>query len=594
MRSVRGNARSSGALKYRHLRLANHSAGALNRMNVAVAYLYNVLTAATVRKSKASSGRRRGRSDGKESGLGSEFHILLVEDSADDAELVRQALLEAGLAPVIRLVDSAAGVAKALHDRPWDLVISDYNLPGFSCVEALRQVREHSPDMPFIVASGRIGEEDAVALMIAGADDYVMKDNLPRLAPAVTRSLREAQMRRDAREAQRALRESEARFKGIVANVPGAVLQFLLNAGGDWSFNYVSEGCQALCGVSAQQLQHSPGCFFDLIASEDATAFWQSMRTSARGCDVWNWEGRIRVSGSDRIIWVNLRASPRRLDDGGMLWDGILSNITLNKAAEFELRRSREQLSSLSAHIQSAKEHERTRIAREIHDDLGGTLTATKIELMRLGKDLAPESHLALQHLQSTEALVNSALDTARRISTDLRPGILDLGIVAAIEWQSAEFQKRMDIPCKVNCTLEEIPLDDEISMALFRIFQETLTNITKHADASRVDVLLQADEQHVTLRVSDNGRGLAMADLSKPKAFGIRGMQERALSLGGEASVSRSARGTTATVRVPRVTPAAAESLFDVETPLAIDPPQTATLAGPALRRVARRSRKS
>ncbi len=496
--------------------------------------------------------------------MSAEFHILLVEDSPEDAELLRLTLFEAGLAPVIRRVDSAAGLAEALTERAWELAISDYNLPGFSCIEALRQVREHSPDMPFIVVSGRIGEEDTVALMIAGADDCVMKDQLPRLPPAVTRSLREAQMRCDTRRVQHALRESEARFKGIVANVPGTVLRLSLDAGGAWSFNYISEGCLALCGIGAEQLQRLPACFFELIEPLDSATFSQSMRASAQDFSDWNWEGRIHVSGSEEIKWVNLRASPRRLDEGGVLWDGILSNITLNKAAELELRRSREQLSRLSAHIQSAKEHERTRIAREIHDELGGTLTAIKIGLMRLGHDLAPGADKALQLLSSTEALVNSALDTARRISTDLRPGILDLGIVAAIEWQSAEFQKRMEVPCRLSCALEEIPLEDEISMALFRIFQETLTNITKHAGASRVDVLLEADAQQVVLTVCDNGRGVADAELSKPKAFGIRGMQERALNLGGEASVSRSATGTTARVSVPRVTPMTAESFFN------------------------------
>jgi len=497
------------------------------------------------------------------------LHLLLVEDSPDDAALVQQALRQAGLTLTPRQVDSAAGMATALVEERWDLVISDYNLPGFSGTDALRLLRERSPDTPLIVVSGCIGEEAAVTLMKAGADDYVMKDNLARLAPAVERSLKQAQTRAQRKFAQLALRESEARFKAIASNIPGTVLQLLLRPDGSRSFNYVSEGCLALCGVTSRLLQRYPDFFFDLIVAEDSAAFAQSMQTSARDLTDWNWEGRIHVSGSADVKWVNLRSSPRRLDDGSVLWEGILSNITQNKLAELEIRRSREQLSSLSAHIESVKERERTSIAREIHDDLGGTLTAIKIELIRLGKDLAPGTELALQHLRSTEALVDSALDTARRISTELRPGILDLGIVAAIEWQSAEFQKRMDIPCLVTCAHEEIPLEDGISIALFRIFQETLTNVAKHAGASQVEVKLDASGDRVSLVVNDNGCGLANADLSKRNAFGIRGMQERALRLGGKASVYRTSGGTTVMVSVPRSTPAATESPADDEQPL-------------------------
>jgi signal transduction histidine kinase/CheY-like chemotaxis protein len=495
-----------------------------------------------------------------------DLHLLLVEDSSDDATLLQQALRQAGMTLVLRQVDSAAAMAAALIEQPWDLVVSDYNLPGFSGTDALQLLREHALDTPFIVVSGCIGEEAAVTLMKAGADDYVMKDNLARLAPAVERSLKEVRTRVQRQIAELALRESEARFKAIASNIPGTVLQLQLDANGSWSFGYVSEGCLALLGVTPQLLQRNPGFFFDLIAPEDSAAFAQSMQTSARDLTDWNWEGRIHVGGSDEVKWVNLRSSPRRLDDGSVLWEGILSNITQNKLAELEVRRSREQLSSLSAHIQSVKERERTRIAREIHDDLGGTLTAIKIELMRLGKDLAPGADQALQHLRSTEALVDSALDMARRISTELRPGILDLGIVAAIEWQSAEFQKRMDMPCLVTCAQEDIPLEDEISIALFRIFQETLTNIAKHAGASQVDVILDASEDRVSLVVSDNGRGLADADLSNPNAFGIRGMQERALNLGGEASVYRTPGGTTVMVSVPRSIAAATQSPADDE----------------------------
>jgi signal transduction histidine kinase len=488
--------------------------------------------------------------------LSNDLHILLVEDSPDDAELVQQELLRAGLAPVVHRVDSAAGMNQALEQETWDMVISDYNMPGFSGTEALELLRARPTYVPFIVVSGRIGEEEAVALMKSGADDYVMKDKLARLVPAVERSLREAQSRVQSRIAQLALRESEARFKAIVSNMPGMVFQLEFGADGRPAFTYVSDGCLLLLGAPAQLLQQDAAAFLDRILPEDLASFTESMRTAARRRANWNWEGRIRLAGSNEVKWVDLRSRSRLHEDDSVCWEGIISNITQNKMADLEIRRSRENLARLSAHVETIKEHERARIAREIHDDLGGTLTAIKIMLMRLGNGLAPNANEALHQLHSTEALVDNAMEVTRRISTALRPGILDLGIVAAIEWQAAEFEERMDMRCRLTCTHKEIPLDSRVSISLFRIFQEALTNIAKHAGASRVEVELDADEENVRLQVHDNGRGIASEDLAKPRAFGILGMQERALSLGGDASVKRTRSGTAVVLRLPRSVP--------------------------------------
>ena len=479
--------------------------------------------------------------------------VLLVEDSADDTELVRQTLSQSGRQFLLHPVDSAAAMTSALAAGDWDIVLSDYNLPGFDAPQALALLLRWTPETPFIVVSGFIGEAAAVALMKAGADDYVMKDNLGRLAPAIERSLKDAWTREQGRLAHVALQASEARFKAIAANLPGTVLQLVLHAEGRWSISYASEGSQALLGIDAQALQRQPELFFDLILTEDADSFAQSMQRSASEQRAWNWEGRMRAGSGGDVKWVNLRSSPRRLGNGDVIWDGILSNITQNKLAELEIRRSREDLSRLSAHVHRIKEVERATIAREIHDDLGGTLTAIKIELMRLGRDLAPNAAQALEHLRSAETLVDGAMDATRRIATDLRPGILDLGIVAAIEWQCADFQKRMDLPCRLSCVLDEIALDDETSITLFRILQEAMTNIAKHAGASRVDVELDAGAQRVTLRVRDDGRGIDAADLSKRGAFGILGMKERVRQLGGELHFSRGGGGAEIGVSLPR-----------------------------------------
>jgi signal transduction histidine kinase len=481
------------------------------------------------------------------------LHILLVEDVPDDAELIREELLEAGLSPVVHRVETAAQLTEALAQGQYDLVFSDYNLPGFGAAEALKLVRAHSPDLPFILVSGRIGEEEAVALMKAGADDYVMKDRLTLLVPALQRSLKDAHNRLQSRAATLALRESEARFKSIVSNVPGMVFKLVLSDGGRYSFIYVSDGCQALLGVPAQRLVDDPEAFLTLVVPEDLPSFTDSMQVSALDCTSWNWEGRILPTYSAQVKWVNLRASPRA-QEHGRLWDGVISNITQSKLSALELQRAHEQLIELSEHAERAKEEERARIAREIHDELGGTLTAIKIALLQLEKRLPAGSDLALKHARSTMVMVDAAIDATRRISTELRPGILDLGIVAAIEWQAAEFEKRMEIPCRVACAEREIPLAGETSIALFRIFQEALTNVAKHAGgASQVEVELESNDSDVRLLVHDDGRGTARAVPGKQRGFGILGMQERAHKLGGEASVRTGSGGTTVTVRLPR-----------------------------------------
>lgn len=480
------------------------------------------------------------------------LNVLLVEDSPDDASLIKQELRRAGFSIDARLVDTAEDMTAALTEQGWDLIISDFSLPGFSGTEALEIAHTHTPEIPLIVVSGCIGEEAAVALMKAGAEDCIMKSSLSRLVPAVERCIKEEQNRVQRQIAQQALRESEARLKALVSNIPGMVFQLLLKHGDQRSFAYVGEGCQALFGVSSRLLQRYPEYFFELILPEDLELFKRTMRISAEELAAWDLEFRIRVAGSSDIKWVSLRASPRWPDDGSVLWEGIISDLTHSKLAEMEIRRSHELVRELSAHLQTVKEQERTRIAREIHDDLGGTLTAIKIELMRLGSGLAPGYEQARERLRAAESLVDSAIDTTRRISTDLRPSILDLGIVAAMEWQGAEFTKRMGIPCMVACTQEHISLSDEASIALFRIFQETLTNVAKHANATRVEVELDASDTHITLLVRDNGRGFSEADLAKPRAFGIRGIRERAYNLGGEAGVRNLEKGAEISVRVP------------------------------------------
>ena len=230
-----------------------------------------------------------------------------------------------------------------------------------------------------------------------------------------------------------------------------------------------------------------------------------------------------------------------------------MMNISRSKQAEIEINESRQRLSELSAHLQSAKEQERTRIAREVHDDIGGNLTAMKIDLLWLINRLGKAGPDMLDKARAIEALADRTMEITSRIARDLRPPLLELGLLAAIEWEAGEFQQRMEIPCIVNCAGEDIAVDPELASALFSIFRETLTNISKHARATAVHVHLGVGDGKVSLSVSDNGRGIQNTDLLKPGSFGLRGMLERGRNLGGEVSFKGApGEGTTVTVRLP------------------------------------------
>jgi two-component system sensor histidine kinase UhpB len=350
-----------------------------------------------------------------------------------------------------------------------------------------------------------------------------------------------------------ALLVSEARFRAIVSNTPGLVYQFLLGDNGSVSFPYLSEGCHALLGVTPARLQANSSLFLDLILPEDRQSYLDSMAASAGSMKAWNWEGRIHVEKWNDIKWINLRSTPRALPGEGVQWEGIMTNITQSKREQAEIERSRAQLAELSAHVETVKEKERTRIARELHDDLGGNLTAIKMSLALIARHRGPDETLLAEKLVYVDSLVDRTIEAVHRISADLRPSILDLGIVAAIKWQAKEFEKQLGIPCDVSTNKKEIELDSDYATALFRIFQEALTNIGKHAKATRVAVHLARSNRSISLEVADNGRGIAATDRLKPKSFGIRGMEERANALGGRLNVaSATDGGTVVTIKIP------------------------------------------
>src|SRR6202035_4411607 len=230
----------------------------------------------------------------------------------------------------------------------------------------------------------------------------------------------------------------------------------------------------------------------------------------------------------------------------------IASDLSEMKRAEQALRASGEQFRNLAAHLLSFREEERARISREVHDELGQSLTAVKMDLAWLAGRLPQGSGHMLKRINSARQLADSIIQSVRRISTELRPAVLDLGLAEALEWQVQEFQARSGIQCTVRLLTREA-IESKASTAMFRIFQETLTNIARHAQATRAEVVLRKQRDWLVLLIRDNGRGFDLADSSLSNSLGLLGMRERAAILGGRMNISSApGKGTTVTAWIP------------------------------------------
>ena len=232
----------------------------------------------------------------------------------------------------------------------------------------------------------------------------------------------------------------------------------------------------------------------------------------------------------------------------------VFLDTTARKRAEQQLTLSHDQLRKLTARLESVREEERILIAREIHDELGQALTGVKLDLCLLRDQISEVSPAMMKRLESISTLVDGTIQSVQRIATELRPVVLDqLGLIPAIEWQAHEFQARTGIQCTLDVYLRAITLSHAGSTAMFRIFQEILTNVARHAQASIVHITLQEQAGSLVLDVRDNGRGVTDAELADPHSLGLVGMRERALLLGGETIVTGSpGTGTAVRVRIP------------------------------------------
>lgn len=362
------------------------------------------------------------------------LRVLHLEDSELDHALTLAQLRRGGLEVEMTRIDSEPEFLRAL-EQPWDAVISDYNLPGFSGLVALDLLKAGGHAVPFLLLSGEIGEDAAVEAMRNGASDYLLKNNMARLVPA------------------------------------------LLHA---------------------------------------------------------------------------VEASETRL---------------AHRQADQELGQSRQRLRELAQHLQTSVEAERAAIARELHDDVGGSLTALNFDLAWIARH--SESPAVRQRVASALETVAHAIEASQRVMHNLRPAILEQGLVAALQWMSSRFERRTGIACQLRTDCDALALPPGVPLVAYRTAQEALTNVTKHAGATQVMIDLALAAGTLTLEISDNGRGLSHADLAKARSFGIRGLHERAGTVGGWVDLVSRGRGTTLILSVPiDAGEAAAEAALEAESP--------------------------
>jgi len=291
--------------------------------------------------------------------------------------------------------------------------------------------------------------------------------------------------------------------------------------------------------VFSGHLCNTPGCPMNRVINREERVEYDSEKFRADGA----------------AVPCIVTATPFRRPDGELI--GIVEDfkdISFRKETEKALMESRERLRELASHLQAVREEERSRISREIHDELGQALTALKMDLHWLSRRL-PRNDTDLQaKAGDMSGLIDGTVRSVRRICSELRPGLLDdFGLSAAIEWQAGEFSKRTGIPCDISSDPEDIVLDQDRSIAIFRIFQETLTNIARHADAGLVQVTLRMASGRFEMRVRDDGKGILQPQVASTKSFGLLGMRERAHDFGGTFVVRAGRKGgTTVELTIP------------------------------------------
>ncbi len=606
------------------------------------------------------------------------LRILILEDLPTDLDLMLHELREAKLSHVYERVEDEEAFLQALDHFHPHLILSDFHLPQFDGLTALSLAKEKCPAVPFIFVTGAMGEEVAIETLKRGATDYVLKDHLTRLGPAVQRALREAAERQERRQAEAALRESEQKYRILVQTLPAVVYRGYY----DCAVDFVDEKVEELTGYKKQDFDCRKLKWTDLVLPDDRPQFLQAFKSALASTKFYSREYRIRRKDG-KVPWIQERGQIVCNDTGrveyvsGVLFDiserkqaeealrlasiyarslieasldplvtisaegkimdvnratenatgvsreeligrdfsdyftdpdkarqgyrtafsegavrdyplairhrsgrvtdvlynasiyrnekgevqGVFAaarDITERQRAEEALRESEQRLRFLSSQLLSAQERERKRISMELHDELGQSLTVLKLQIRAIEKNLRTDQQDLRRECEDVLRYLDSVIENVRRLSRDLSPAILqDLGLSSALKYLLNGFGKQLEV--RQSFEVEDLDqlFSQEAQIIIYRIFQECLHNISKHAQASEVSVTVRNEEGTVSFALQDNGAGFNISEVlaqdATRRGFGLAALHERARMLGGKVLIcSERGVGTKVVCQVP------------------------------------------
>ena len=339
------------------------------------------------------------------------------------------------------------------------------------------------------------------------------------------------------REAEIALRASEDRLRQVTRQLPLAIFEYL--PAPVPRFQSISEGVARLLPGSAEEMLADAEIFFRGIDPEDVGGLvWRD--PAAPPLLDFEWIGRSRAPAAAQR-WLQIRATTGVTAAGERAIHGAMLDVTALKRAQQDLERSREELRLLASHREERVEQERARLAREFHDELGQVLTTARMHLQLLERQLPADATATRAAAQEVEAMIGEAGRCVKEIASDLRPAALNLGLSAAVEWLAARMLGKQGIAYTVSITPLADRLDDSHAIALFRIVQESLNNILRHAAAHHVHITLGSLDQELHLLVEDDGRGFDAEAVDHTAHFGLLGIAERVMALGGSLEIDSS-----------------------------------------------------
>ncbi len=478
--------------------------------------------------------------------------VFVVEDDPQIASLIQAFLTRLGYVVSGSAQAGDDALVAIERNRP-DLVLMDIALSGELDGVQTAAVVAARFEIPVVFLTGLADETTLHRSQESGAFGYLLKPfEQEDLKAAIDLALAKHQMESRLRHVDRWFAAAiRSITDGIIATDQCDRVTFL---------NPVAERLTGHCGTHA--LGRPLSGILELAEEIHGDEKGLSAQADHAGSAGVHFEATL-IPSDGIALPIECSAAPLRNAEGATIGRIIVfRDVSTRRQSEFELQQSHEQLRALAGHLQAAREAERMHIAREIHDQFGQLLTGLRLDLAWLQQHRPAASsgnaHSSLdaestQKLNSALALVDAMVSQVRRIAGELRPGVLDdLGLVAALEWQAREWQERTKIPCRFTTSHDPVALPSEPRTALFRIFQEALTNITRHARASQVEATLTCADGTVQLAITDNGHGFT-APAQGTQSLGLLGMRERAAMAGGTLSVQNNpSGGTTVLAQVP------------------------------------------